>query len=234
MALHWSTAAAASTENGVKCLVFGAAGSGKTYLTGTLPDPVIISAESGLLTYRKMIRDGIMSPDVPVLTITNFKELDEALEWCAKDAIKNGRKSVALDSVSEIAEQCLAFELSKTRDPRKAYGAMATEMVSKVNAFRDLQGLHVLVTAKQERVKDEVTGAMVLSPSAPGRQLGQDLPYRFDEVFHAFTAVDPATGATYHALRTHAAPDIDAKDRSGVLDEIEYPHMGNIIAKITA
>ena len=35
---------------GVKLLVYGAAGAGKTSLVRTLPSPVILSAEAGLLS----------------------------------------------------------------------------------------------------------------------------------------------------------------------------------------
>lgn len=36
--------------NGVKVLVYGQAGAGKTHLIRTLPHPVILSAEGGLLS----------------------------------------------------------------------------------------------------------------------------------------------------------------------------------------
>ena len=38
--------------SGVKLLVYGAAGAGKTYLIKTLPDPIILSAEAGLLSLK--------------------------------------------------------------------------------------------------------------------------------------------------------------------------------------
>ena len=38
------------TVNGVKMMVYGASGVGKTRLTTTCPNPIIISAEKGLLS----------------------------------------------------------------------------------------------------------------------------------------------------------------------------------------
>lgn len=40
-------------QEGVKVLVYGQAGAGKTRLIQTLPTPVIISAEGGLLSLRE-------------------------------------------------------------------------------------------------------------------------------------------------------------------------------------
>lgn len=225
MPLQWSTTQREAHGHGVKTLVFGRAGVGKTYLCGTMPSPLIISAEAGLLTLRHM--------DVPVLVVSTIQDVHDALAWCRTDAIKSGFQSVCLDSISEITEVCLTDNKKKTKDPRAAYGDMATQTIELVKNFRDLPGLHVLVTAKEVTVTDPITGVAKAQPTAPGQQVGPALPYLFDEVFHAATDKD-AQGATFHYLRTHAAHNADAKDRSGALEEIEYPDMAHIIYKILA
>jgi len=223
--LNFTTTDRASIDHGIKMLVYGASGVGKTFLCGTMPKPLIISGEQGLLSLR--------GKSIPVITVTSAAEVDAALEWCRNNAAKQGIESIALDSISEIVEKVLFNERSKTKDPRQAYGAMADRAIQMVKDFRDLRGFHVLVIAKQMVGKDPMTGMEKASPTAPGQQVGPALPYLFDEVFHAFTDKD-ANGNVYHALRTHAAFNADAKDRSGVLDEIEYPDIANIIAKIKA
>jgi len=223
--LTFTTTDKASLDHGIKMLVYGASGAGKTVLCGTMPSPLIISAEQGLLSLR--------GKAIPVITVTTAAEVDAALEWCRKNAAKQGIQSIALDSISEIVEKVLFSERAKTKDPRQAYGAMADRAIKMVKDFRDLQGFHVLVIAKQTVGKDPMTGMEKASPDAPGQQVGPALPYIFDEVFHAFTDKD-ANGDVYHALRTHAAFNAEAKDRSGALDEIEYPDITNIIAKIKA
>jgi hypothetical protein len=225
MALNFTTTDKASTNHGIKALVFGGAGAGKTSLCGTAPSPIIISAEAGLLSLRNQSH--------PVLTVSTAAEMDEAFEWCKNDAVKNGIQTVCLDSISEIIEQILRDEKSKTKDPRAAYGEMANRGINIIKKFRDLPGLHVLVTAKQATVTDPITGVAKAAPTAPGQQVGQALPYLFDLVMHAATEKDPE-GATYHYLRTHAAFNAEAKDRSGALDEIEFPDFSNIIQKMLA
>lgn len=230
--LRFTTVLASATHHGVKILVYGSAGAGKTRLCGTAPKPIIISAESGLLTFRKMIAEGLLDPNTPVIEVDSIETVDAAYEWCRTEAKKHGILTICLDSISEITEKCLAAEKGKTKDPRQAYGEMAVRVIQLVKQFRDLAGFHVIVTAKQRVAKDPVTGVEKAQPTAPGQQVGEQLPYLFDEVWHAYTDKDPATGATYHALRTHAAFNAEAKDRSGVLAEIEYPDAAHLINKI--
>ena len=78
------------------------------------------------------------------------------------------------------------------------------------------------------------TGIVLNGPSMPGTKLGPALPYHFDEVFHLDIGRDQATQKDYRFLRTQPDFQNDAKDRSGKLDAIEYPDLGNIIRKITA
>lgn len=225
MAVTYTTTDKASDDHGIKCLVYGAAGVGKTTLCGTAPNPLIISAEAGLLSLR--------SKSIKVAIIENDADLQQVLNACKSGEVKGwGVETICLDSISEIAEQILLAEKGKTKDPRQAYGELSNRAIDYVKQFRDLAGFHVLVTAKQTQSTDPVTGVVKATPTAPGQQIGPALPYLFDEVFHAFTDKDPATGKTFHALRTHAAFNADAKDRSGVLDELEYPDLSHIIAKI--
>lgn len=211
--------------HGIKVLVYGAAGVGKTTLCGTAPKPLIISAEAGLLSLRRQ--------RIPVITVVSAGDLWDAFTWINQNAKKNGIETVCLDSISEIVEKVLADTKKKTKDPRAAYGDMATQAIDLVKAFRDLSGFNVVVTAKQATTVDPITNVSRAVPTAPGQQVGPALPYLFDEVFHAATDKDQQ-GKTYYYLRTRAAFNADAKDRSGVLDELEYPDLTNIFAKINA
>ena len=210
-------------DNGVKMLVYGRAGMGKTTLCGTAPRPLIISAESGLMSLRHL--------RIPVIEVTHIKDVWEAYKWASTSNEAKHIDTICLDSASEIAERVLENEKKKTKDPRQAYGGLIDEMIGLIKAFRDLPQKHVLVTAKEEEVIQPITNVVRFSPNMPGTKVGPQLPYLFDEVFHALTGKDN-TGQTYHYLRTKADLSSDAKDRSGVLNEIEYPDITAIIGKI--
>ncbi len=207
--------------NGVKVLVYGHAGVGKTTLSTTMPNPVIISAEGGLLS--------IKDSNIPYVEVSNMNDLKETYDWLTSD---EGKKfdSVILDSLSEIGEVVLIHEKAQNKDGRAAYGEMATQMTALIRAFRDLPGKNVLMTAKVEKSQDE-TGRMMYAPSMPGAKLGQALPYFFDLVL-ALRVEKDADGVAQRALMCDSDGLWMAKDRSGKLQAWEQPDLGAIIKEI--
>ena len=208
--------------NGVKMLVYGHSGAGKTTLCATLPNPIILSAEAGLLS--------IQSADLPYIEITSMADLKEAYAWCAESAEAAQFDSIALDSISEIGEVVLNYEKKQAKDPRQAYGAMAEQVSDIIRAFRDLAGKNVYFSAKCEKSQDEA-GRLLYSPSMPGNKTGQSLPYYFDEVMALRVEMD-ADKQPVRALMTQSDGLWAAKDRSGKLEPWEAPDLGAIIAKI--
>lgn len=209
------------SANGVKMLVYGQAGAGKTSLIRTLPDPIVLSAEGGLLS--------IQDADLPYIEITSIGDLMEAYSWLTSPEGQH-YKSVALDSISEIAEVVLNAEKKVAKDPRQAYGAMQEQMADMIRAFRDLPGRHIYMSAKLEKSQDE-TGRILYAPSMPGNKTGQSLPYFFDEVL-ALRVEKDADGNTQRAIMCDSDGLWLAKDRSGKLGAWEAPDLGEIIAKI--
>ena len=207
--------------NGVKILVYGAAGAGKTSLIATLPNPIVLSAEGGLLS--------IAESDIPYIEVNDMATLAEAYEYITEG---DGQQydSIALDSISEIAEVVLSNERKKSKDPRQAYGEMQIAMQDLIRAFRDIPGKHVYFSAKMEKTQDEM-GRILYSPSMPGNKIGQQLPFFFDEVL-ALRVERDADGNTQRALMADTDGIWSAKDRSGKLDMWEAPDLGEIIKKI--
>lgn len=210
--------------NGVKMLVYGRAGRGKTTLCATAPNPFIISAEAGLLALTRY--------NLPYIEIRTISDLYEVFRWCQTSAEAKQFQTICLDSLSEIAEVVLLNAKRNVKDPRQAYGELIEQMTKLIREFRDLPEKHVYMSAKQEFSKNEATGVMTNGPMMPGSKLGQQLPYFFDEVFQ-LDIESPPGQPSYRYLRTQ--PDFvnDAKDRSGLLDPIEAPNLGNVISKIT-
>lgn len=223
MALKLTTTREAVQANGFKILVYGQAGAGKTVLSATTGgNPLIISAEAGLLSLR--------NTDFTVAEISSLTDLKEVYEYVAKSAEAAQYDWICLDSISEVAEVVLSTEKKDSKDPRQAYGALLEQMHDIIRAFRDLPR-NIYMSAKMERAKDDESGRMIHSPSAPGAKLGQALPYFFDEVF-ALRVEKNAQGEFERMLQTQPDYNYVAKDRSGVLDAFELPDLAHIAAKI--
>jgi phage nucleotide-binding protein len=212
--------------DGIKILVHGPAGAGKTSLCATTGAPtLIISAESGLLSLRQF--------DIPVVEVKSLDQLYEAYDYVANHADGQAFEWICLDSISEIAEVVLNNEKKTAKDPRQAYGALAEKMTDIIRAFRDLPGRNVYFSCKQERAKDEQSGAMLYFPSMPGNMLKQGVGYFFDEVF-AMRVEKDSDGNPARWLQTSRDFNFEAKDRSGSLDMFEAPDLSAIAAKISS
>lgn len=234
----FTTAQDASAMSGVKVLAHGESGVGKTVLTATLPTPVLISAESGSLSLKteNLIRlfgpnNPTVTYNMPMILIENIDDLIDAYNWCASSAEARQFQSVGLDSLTEVAEVILNNAKKQVKDVRQAYGELISKMENTVRLFRDLPQKHVLMVAKTEPLKDDLSGVVKYSPAMPGAKLGPKLAYFFDEVFYVGVNNHPQHGK-YRYLQTQ--PDLQrvAKDRSGALAEMEAPNMTSVINKI--
>ena len=208
-------------RNGLKIVVFGASGSGKTTLIKTLPNPVILSAEAGLLS--------INDAQIPYIEIRNVEDLMEAYKWASSSAEASQFESIALDSISEVGEVVLANEKRKNKDGRAAYGEMQTVMMDVLRAFRNLSGKHVYMSAKMEKAQDE-NGRVMYSPGMPGAKLAQQIPYIVDECYALRNEKD-ADGVIQRALMTESDGLWAVKSR-GKVEPWEAPDLGAIIRKI--
>jgi hypothetical protein len=217
-----------STKNyaseGVKVLVSGPAGIGKTVLCASAPSPIIISAEAGLLS--------LAGEDLPVIEVTSVSDVMDAYEFLTSSAEANQYKTLCLDSISEIGEVLLAEYKKLNKDPRAAYGQLNDDMASLIRSFRDIKGKHVYFSAKQSRLAEDGSGRIYFKASMPGKTLLNGLPYFFDEVF-VMNIGKLEDGTLYRYLQT--SKDLrheDCKDRSGKLDAVEKPDLSYIFDKI--
>lgn len=240
MPLNFTTAQQASQSSGVKCLVYGGSGGGKTVLMATAPMPVMISAEAGALSLRQANLErlfGVGNPSItynmPMIVISNVNDLADAYRWCNESNESRQFGTIGMDSISEIMEQILNNAKRQVKDPRQAYGELIEKGQTMVRMFRDIPDKNVVISAKMEPIKDEMTGVVKYGPSVPGSKLGPSLPYFFDEVFRLGIGQQP-TGEQYRFLQTQPDLQYEAKDRSGALAPVEFPHLGAIFAKILA
>lgn len=232
MAIKITTIEESIERNGLKCLVYGMLGSGKTRLAATAASqdsPVlIINAEGGLLSLQDL--DPEVKKHIAVATTKTFGELSEVYELISSS---HQYKWICIDSISDIAEVILSSEKVSSKDPRAAYGNMADTMMGLLRAFRDLPDYNVYMSAKMTRFTDDITNRTVYWPLMPGKQLTNGIGYMFDEVFALRVETDKENNVT-RWLQTNRDVQYEAKDRSGRLDMYEAPDLMEIERKINA
>jgi hypothetical protein len=215
----------------LKVLVHGPAGAGKTYLastTGNHRSTIVLSAEAGLLSLREF--------EINAVEIGSLEDLRDAYSWIKdgcpqEDDSEDGYQWIILDSISEIAEACLADMKAKYKNGMQAYGEMGETMMKMLKRFRDLPH-HVVMTCKQGREQD-ASGMMMYGPLLPGKMLTQNVSYLFDEVLALRVGVDE-DGKPTRTLQCQRDNQYDCKDRSGSLDLFEEPSLNYIWTKIKA
>lgn len=206
----------------INLLVYGEAGVGKTVLCSTAPNPVIISAEGGLLS--------LQDHDIPAFEIQTREDCNEIYEWLKKSDEAKKYETVCIDSISEIAEVLLADEKKRSRDARQAYGVMNDEMAILIRGFRDLPK-NVYFSAKLKKLTDDNSGFTTYIPSVPGNNILQSLPYFFDGVF-PLKYGKLEDGSVFRYLQTAGDLQWIAKDRSGKLDKMCEPNITAIFNAI--
>ena len=232
--MNLTTTTDASGANSVTWVIHGKAGSGKTSLLGTLPDParlLYVNLEGGIIPQALRGTGSAMAAwDMHAGSAEDYMrevyrylrgEGGELYDW------------IAIDSLSALAEDVLARALASNKDGRAAYGDMADSVKALVRAYRALP-LNVVITTKAA-TSEQPEGPPLGCPQLPGKQLREWLPHEVDGIF-ALVVATKGRGdnkKTIRYLKTCADGLHEAKDRSGMLDAFEAPDLSVMHNKVT-
>lgn len=209
----------------VKVLVYGLSGVGKTKLISTAPKPVVISSEKKLISLKDY--------NIPVILIENHMDLQLAYDFITGPKGK-AFETVAIDSISDIAETILAYFQANPVDgnthPQAAYGEMAKELGPLLKKFRDIPGKHNYTIAKVKSTDDEYTSMTMFAPSLPGKVMPANIAYEFDYVF-PMRIGETTKGTKYRYLQTQPCVQWVAKGVE-TLAPIEKPDLTHLFNKI--
>jgi phage nucleotide-binding protein len=209
-------------DQGLFVLVHGQTGAGKTSLVKTIPEAekntLVVSAEGGTLPLRNM--------NISMFEIDAYKDMELVLEFLSEDT---EYKWVVIDSLTEIADKCLASESRKGGTNNKPgwdeYYWFNAKMEELVRRLRDMRGLHVVLTCLSAYDVEDSRGK--LTPVIPARKLRAKLAQYFDLVLYLNVTEDGT-----REFITDCSPRVVAKDRSGVLESPEKADLGVIVDKI--
>ncbi len=209
------------SQNGIKIALFGESGTGKTWQISTLRRPFIISTEKGLLTLSTL---GLDIPFVEVSSMDEFKEAKKALS----EDYRGEYDTLVIDSVTEIAEICLADLKENSKDPRKAYLDTQDAISRELRAFFNIEDKDIVMIFKSGRIEDKDTNRVSYAPVVNNDKFSAKIPYLFDEVL-ALRSMKDSDGNITRYIQTVNDGIYTCKDRSGKLYPTEEADLGQII-----
>lgn len=235
-------------SSGIKIVVAGEAGNGKTTLARTIQDTlkekvILISAEAGLLSLKGSGVDFVdLQTDEegkPVPKEQRTIRLGAVYKWLLEPEQMAKYKWVFVDSLTEVNQNLLESleanpEFNSPKDTIKKYGELAKRMRSLCKTFRDMPHYGLIFSALVKKTTDadnvvksaiDITGSFSLQ-----------LPALFDEVFYlGVTNEVGEDGRNKRTILTQKSDRIEfPKDRSGKLDRYEPADLGVIIQKMRA
>jgi hypothetical protein len=245
-------------QRGVKALIVGPVGIGKTSLLRTLnlAGTLFVEAEAGDLAVQDEPVDTVRVEDWPTArdlacriggpnpSYPSTACYSQAHFDAAGGALDNIAKyhTLFIDSITAVSRlsyrsaeyQPEAFsERTGKKDTRAAYGLHAREMIAWLNQLQHARGLNVIFVAILEKLIDDFNVA-TWQPQMEGGKTGRELPGIVDQII-TMQWVDFGDGKPIRAfICTSPNPwGYPAKDRAGRLDQIEEPHLGKLIDKLT-
>jgi hypothetical protein len=247
----------AAERGGVKALILGPYGIGKTSLLRTLDakTTLFIDGEAGDLAVQDVEADtmrpttwpecrfiaalvGGPNPAFPETAIYGVQHHQAAVDMFGADALAK-YETIFVDSITKVSRLALqwaqqqpeAFNQQGKPDLRGAYGLLGREMIAWITQLQHARGLNIIFTCAMEQVKDDF-GRLTWEPHLEGSKTGRELPGIVDEVI-SYALVADGDGGSYRAFITNKDNEfgLPAKDRSGRLEPIEEPHLGKLIAK---
>jgi hypothetical protein len=247
-------------DKGVKALIVGPAGVGKTSLLRTLPPAttLFVDLEAGDLavqdvdvdTFRprtwEECRDlavylGGSNPALPPTAVYSQAHHDSVSgSMGGADALAK-YETYFIDSITVAGRLCFrwceqqpeSFNDRGKKDVRGTYGLMGREMIAWLTQLQHTRGKNVIFLGILENLKDEFN-VVSWELQIEGSKTGKELPGIVDEIA-TMQFVDFGDGTKVRAL-VCSSPNpwnYPAKDRAGRLEQVEEPHLGKWLAKLT-
>ena len=260
MALQIITADQRMAERrGVKALVLGPPGVGKTSLLRTL-DPrttLFMDLEAGNLSVQDVQVDELRpqtwqecrdlacfvagpNANTSANAVYGQKHYDAVCDKFGGEGALDKYETLFVDSITVAGRLCFAwceqqpeaFNAKAERNLLAIYGLHGREMIQWITRLQNARTRNVVFVCLLDAKVDDF-GRKTWSAQIDGSKTGREMPGIVDGVF-CMVIVRPDDGDPFRAFITDPANEwgYPAKDRSGRLAAMEKPHLGDLFAKL--
>jgi hypothetical protein len=260
MAFPIITAEARLAErSGVKLCLLGPSGIGKTTQLKSLAaeSTLFVDAEAGDLSVRDWPGDCVRpktwpefrdlavflagpNPALPAEAAFSQAHYAHVCEQYGAPAQLDRYQTYFVDSITALSRLCLTWAKAQPAafsdrtgkpDQRGAYGLLGQEMIGALTHLQHARGKNVVFVAILDQRADDF-GKKFFVPQIEGSKTALELPGIVDEVV-TLAELQTEAGESYRAFVCHTVNpwSYPAKDRSGRLDLVEPPDLGQLIAK---
>lgn len=246
------------THTGVKVLICGKSGIGKTSLLKTLDEPTLcIDFEAGLLAVQSWDGDSISvntwreardlicwicGPSLAVKQDHAYgqKHFEHACKQFGDPSQLNKYKNIFIDSITEASRLCkywaeaqpAAFSKTGAADKWSMYGLLKDDMILGLKRLQHVPNKNVILVIILEEMLDEFNRTKYVL-QCEGSAIARELPGIVDQVI-SMVPMKQNHNIEERKFVCHTQNQwgYPAKDRSGCLDMFEPAHFGKLFTKI--
>lgn len=238
-------------QTGVKMVIFGVYGVGKTSLLRTLNEPTLcLDFEAGMLAVQDWQGDSISvrtwedARDLacliggvnPASRSTYSQQHYNTAKAKFKDCDFSKYKCIFIDSITIASKICFNWCKNQPEglraDARAAYGLLASEMSNWLHQFQHIPDKDIVFVGLLDQKTDEFNKTTWI-PQIEGAKTTLELPGILDEVISMIIKKDDNGELTRKFVcQTLNPAGYPAKDRSGCLNQLEDADLGKLLNKI--
>ena len=247
-------------HRGIKGVIFGPSGIGKTSLLWTLTasTTLFFDLEAGDLAIEGLAIDAIRprtwtecrdfavfiggpNPALCDEQVYSTAHYAAVCEKFGEPSVLEKYDTVFIDSITVAGRLCFQWckgqpeahsEKTGKPDVRGAYGLHGREMIAWLTHLQHTRGMNVWFVGILDQKLDDFN-RKVFSPQIDGSKTGLELPGIVDQVI-TMTDIAGGDGSPQRGFVCHTLNPwgFPAKDRSGRLAMVEPPHLGKLMEKI--
>ena len=229
-----------AAQNFKKICIHGVSGVGKTMLAATCAPyrPLVILTEqtgdeslhpTNIAKVFGKDRSDILY-ELDIIEAFTPDAFEDAVNFAVKS---NEHDLIVFDSLSKGSRLILKQAKRENAHGMKAYGAhndAAMQLLESLIAGDK----HVIAICHTTRNQDEDTGETHYTPSFEGKSFSEKSTYDWPHILFMDILHDDEDGTPFRALRAHKGESNRlCKNRGGLLDELEEPHIGKLLQKLS-